>query len=165
VGFRTPNKNHEFTLRTTQINVFDPRNQQISTWGVVHQYFPGWTIPAFVDVEISWTDHELRISSTSDIGRTTRCTIERVSLNRPSELPARSASWEEYKQYVATLAGRNLLFRGQNRPWRLRTSFHRNGRADVMRFQQEDFSSCTSSLVQEPNMFLIYCFLTNTGPF
>ena len=30
------------------------------------------------------------------------------------------------------------MFRGQNKPWRLRTAFHRNGRADLGRFLSED---------------------------
>jgi FRG domain-containing protein len=139
VRFRTPNKNHELVLRANQINVFDPRNQQIATQDVVQQHFPGWAMPTFVDAEISWTDHELRVLSTTNIGRTTNCMIQRESPDRASDLPARSACWEEFKQYVATLADRNLLFRGQSQPWRLRTSFHRHGRANVMRFQEEDF--------------------------
>jgi FRG domain len=139
VGFRTPNKGHEFILRTTEINVFDPVSQQTSTPDSVQQYFPGVPMADFVDVKISWTDDELRISSTTNIGRTTNCIIQRRSPHRPSELPADSYSWDKFKQYVAALAGRSFLFRGQNRPWRLRTSFHRTGRADVMRFQREDF--------------------------
>jgi len=127
VGFQTPNKNHEFTLRTREINVFDPRSGQISNWGSVQQYFPGWTMPDFVDVKISWTDHELKMSSTANIGRITDCTIRRLPSDRPSELPTDSYSWDEFKQYVATLADRNFLFRGQRQAWRLRTSFHRRG--------------------------------------
>jgi len=139
VGFQTPNKDHEFTFRTMEINVFDPVSQQISTPDGVQQYFPGVPMADFVDVKISWADDELRISSTTNIGRTTNSTIQRRSPDRPSELPANSYSWDKFKQYVATLAGRSFLFRGQNQSWRLRTSFHRTGRADVMRFQREDF--------------------------
>ena len=65
----------------------------------------------FVDVKISWADVELRISSTTNIGRTTNSTIRRRSPDRPSELPADSYSWDKFKQYVATLAGRSFLFR------------------------------------------------------
>ena len=45
---------------------------------------------------------------------------------------------KKYKEYVATLEGHRFLFRGQNQPWRLRTSFHRAGRADLHRFMNED---------------------------
>jgi hypothetical protein len=55
VGFCTPNKNHEFTLRITDMNVFDPRSHQISNWDTVRQFFPDgqclvlW-IPEFLGV-------------------------------------------------------------------------------------------------------------------
>jgi hypothetical protein len=55
VRFRTPNKNRDLALRSTEICVFDPASQQISNWDAVAKYFPGWTLPAFVDVKISWT--------------------------------------------------------------------------------------------------------------
>ncbi len=57
---------------------------------------------------------------------------------RPSELPARESSWDGYKEYVGTLEGKRYLFRGQDGPYRLRTSFHRAGRADLGRFLAED---------------------------
>ena len=88
VGFRTPNKSHEFNLRTAEIAVFDPISQQVSTWEAVKGYFPGWTMPEFVDVGIRWTHQELRISSTTNTERTTNCTIQRLPSGRPSELSA-----------------------------------------------------------------------------
>ena len=46
---------------------------------------------------------------------------------------------ERLQEYVAELDGGRFLFRGRkNKPWRLRTSFHRTGRADVQRFLDED---------------------------
>ena len=80
VGFQTPNKDHEFTFRTREINVFDPVSQQISTPDGVQQYFPGVPMADFVDVKISWADDELRISSTTNIGRTTNSTINDARL-------------------------------------------------------------------------------------
>jgi hypothetical protein len=41
-------------------------------------------------------------------------------------------------EYVSSLKSCRYLFRGQNEPWRLRTSFHRRGRADLGRFLNED---------------------------
>ena len=146
VGFRTPNRQRKLTLKTTQINVFDPNTQQISTWDSVQRFFPGWTMPRVVDIEIEWTDHQLRISSKTNVGRITNSTMQRLPPDRASELPARSLSWEDFKAYVASLARRNLLFRGQSQAWRLRTSFHRKGRADVMRFQHEDLQELYKQL-------------------
>jgi hypothetical protein len=58
--------------------------------------------------------------------------------DKPSELPVTEVDWDSFKAYVARLEGRRYLFRGQNQRWRLRTSFHRSGRADVGRFLSED---------------------------
>jgi FRG domain len=64
--------------------------------------------------------------------------LPRSKAGAPSELEAAAKDWEGYKKYASTLEGRNFLFRGQNNPWRLRTAFHRNGRADLTRFLNED---------------------------
>ena len=138
VFFRSPNKDREFTTRITEIRVFDPASGQIVNWENIRQGFPGWTMPSFVDAKISWNDRELKISSRTDSGRTTNCTIQQLPPDRPSELPASEKCWADFRHYISGLTGRNFLFRGQKGPWRLRTSFHRKGRADVMRFQQED---------------------------
>ncbi len=47
---------------------------------------------------------------------------------------------------MMSLEKRRYLFRGQNRPWRLRTSFHRTGRADLNRFLNEDIQSLHKQL-------------------
>jgi hypothetical protein len=64
--------------------------------------------------------------------------LPRSKADKPSELPVEELDWERYKAYVAGLEGKRYLFRGQNQRWRLRTSFHRKGRADVNRFWLED---------------------------
>jgi hypothetical protein len=47
-------------------------------------------------------------------------------------------NWAEFREYVSGLKESRLLFRGQSGQWRLRTSFHRSGRADLARFLRED---------------------------
>ena len=77
-----------------------------------------------------WDDQSLTLSWTA--------TLPRSQASRESNLVPLTMGWKAYKGYVATLGGRRFLFRGQNQPWRLRTSFHRAGRADLHRFMQED---------------------------
>jgi hypothetical protein len=64
--------------------------------------------------------------------------LKRLMADKPSELNPTENDWTAYKNYVTGLAGRRYLFRGQNSQWRLRTSFHRTGRADLNRFLTED---------------------------
>lgn len=64
--------------------------------------------------------------------------------NRADEQPREpdhKMSWGEFKDYVAELIrnGKHLLFRGQaDRAWKLRTTLHRHGRYDLLRYDQED---------------------------
>lgn len=64
--------------------------------------------------------------------------------NRASERPRDSdkvMTWAEFKDAVAGLIRKreHPIFRGQStRDWRLKTSFHRHGRYDLLRYDQED---------------------------
>jgi hypothetical protein len=42
--------------------------------------------------------------------------------------------WKSFKEYISTLDHRRYIFRGQRDLKRLRTSFHRTGRADLRRY-------------------------------
>jgi FRG domain-containing protein len=136
--FYTTDKSKEFNSRSEAIAPFDPVSGQITTREALASRFSGLTIPTYADVNGSWDDSELRLCWKTDIARTGQSVLRQLPPTRESDLQAAKYDWTAFKNYVATLTGRNLLFRGQNRPWRLRTSFHRRGRADVMRFQTKD---------------------------
>ncbi len=66
--------------------------------------------------------------------------IRRTKANAPTEyqpLPD-VRSWEDFKAFVTGLEHRRFIFRGQQQPLRLRTGFHRSGRAVLQRFLSED---------------------------
>jgi hypothetical protein len=98
------------------------------------------------DVRGTWNSDTLKISWTTDIGISGEATLPRSKATAASELAAVEKSWSDFKEYVAELESGNFLFRGQNKPWRLRTSFHRAGRADVLRFMREDVPSLHRNL-------------------
>ncbi|MGH9433405.1 MAG: FRG domain-containing protein, partial [Terriglobia bacterium] len=50
-------------------------------------------------------------------------------------------NWEQFKIYVNGLEHRRYIFRGQSKLLRLRTGFHRTGRADLTRFLEEDIKT------------------------
>jgi hypothetical protein len=58
----------------------------------------------------------------------------------PSSLkPTATKGWEGFKKGVNALEQKRYIYRGQeNNTWRLRTSFHRTGRADLERFARDD---------------------------
>jgi hypothetical protein len=95
-------------------------------------------LPMTAEVTGSWGEENLALSWTSDGLVEGKCVLPRSKADKPSQLPVTELDWDSFKDYVAKLEGRRYLFRGQNQPWRLRTSFHRSGRADVGRFLSED---------------------------
>src|SRR5207302_11002774 len=95
-------------------------------------------VSQWADVTGSWENDALKLSWKTDIGGEGNCTLTRLSAGEPSKLVPLKKNWNEYKAYVAGLEARDYLLRVQNEPWRLRTSFHRAGRADIWRFTRED---------------------------
>ena len=85
-----------------------------------------------------WDEYYLEVSWHTDTGLSGSSKLARSRATQPSELEARLMNWGEFKAYVANLAGKRHLFRGQHAPWRLRTAFHRNGRADLRRSMNVD---------------------------
>jgi hypothetical protein len=56
----------------------------------------------------------------------------------------------DLKHYVSELSGKPHLFRGQRQPWRLRTTFHCTGQADLIRFVTEDIQYLHRHLSARP---------------
>ena len=64
--------------------------------------------------------------------------LPKSKATEPSELDATQLDWDRFKKFVSEMKGKRYLFRGQGKPYRLRTSLHRSGRSDLSRFQRED---------------------------
>ena len=106
------------------------------------------TLPAFADITIEFSDDKLLASWKTDIGTAGQATAARPK-PRPVRRPIDGIStWEKFKQYVDDLPRRQFAFRGQkDNAWRLRTSFHRTGRANVNRFRAIDLPRLDQELI------------------
>lgn len=137
--FRTPNKTNEFRFRTDSIQAIDPASGFTLPWENVRNRYQGVEhFSQHADVEASWDVDSLRFSWTTDLGTRGACTLLRSKAHLASELTPLNLDWDSYKSHVSTLQHRRHLFRGQNERWRLRTSYHRSGRANLFRFLAED---------------------------
>jgi len=139
-SFVTKNKDRTFSFRTRGIFPIDPLTRlPVPDWDTVKKYYGAdAVISKYADVEGSWDEALLTLRWNTDTGVTGTCELPRSKADQPSELIALAKEWDQYKEYVATLEARRYLFRGQNKPRRLRTAFHRAGRADLIRFLNED---------------------------
>lgn len=141
VFFRTPNKEAECSFRTDLIRPIDPTTGFPTEWENISKQFPNVAFSRYADVKSCCGKDSLKLSWTTEIGVTGECVLPRSQADRPSELVPLVMDWERFKKYVSTLKPRQYLFRGQNGPWRLRTCFHRSGRANLHRFITEDIPS------------------------
>lgn len=138
-GFHTRNKDREFNFRTDWIQPIDPHSGMPVSWDVIKNQYPNnVSISSYADVSGTWDEDTVTLSWATEIGSSGSCVLPRSKADNSSSLVPSIKDWEQYKTYVATLEGRRNLFRGQNQPKRLRTSFHRSGRADLIRFLRED---------------------------
>jgi hypothetical protein len=96
------------------------------------------TLSKFADVNIRVEHDKLHLSWKTDEGVNGTATLPRSKAGEPSELNASRMTWEEFKRYGSETKLCRPIFRGQGGPWRLRTSFHRTGRANLAAFLQED---------------------------
>lgn len=108
-------------------------------WKDVAAKYPKDTVFSnYADVRGSCSQNTLTLNWTSDLGVTGSFALPRSKADQPSELAPLEQDWAAYKEYGIRRATQGPLFRGQNKPWRLRTPFHRSGRADMNRFALRD---------------------------
>jgi hypothetical protein len=138
-GFHTANKDRDFSFQTDWIHPIDPQSGLAVSWDTIkHQYRPDIIVSKHANVKGFWNEEALTLSWATEIGTAASGVLPRSAAGQPSILVPSNKSWEQYKTHVAGLERKRDLFRGQNKPVRLRTSFHRAGRADLIRFLNED---------------------------
>lgn len=94
-----------------------------------------------VYIEGDWCGNRMRVSYTTDLGDQGHAVVHRLGSAPTSTVPATVVSWREVKDVLFHSPYRRYIFRGQsNSQWPLRTLFHREGRADLYRYTQEDVS-------------------------
>ncbi len=147
---RTPDKARRFQ-QTLDVFPIHPHTGDPATWNQIAQLFPENTnFPTRADVTLDWADEALRATWTTDIGTSGTSEMPKTKAGEPTEyqpLPG-VTNWQQFKEYVNSLEHRRNIFRGQRDPIRLRTSYHRTGRADLTRFLAQDIQTLHRHLSQ-----------------
>lgn len=138
IAFHTKNKEKEFPFRSDSIANLDSGSRMLTTDELQKIYGPDVVVTTYADVVGSVKGDSLTLSWTTDGGVNGSGVLTRSMAAEPSQLASQNMDWAEFKAHMSTLVGKRYLFRGQSEPWRLRTSFHRKGRADLARFLNED---------------------------
>jgi len=112
----------------------DPRTGDPTTWNQLASLLPNVVFPTYADVDFEFAGETLKVSWKTNIATSGSAEITRRRADAPSEYhPIPSVTnWEKFKVHVSGLEHRRYIFRGQDKPARLRTSFHRTGRSDLV---------------------------------
>lgn len=139
VSFQTADKESAFQFRAGPISALDPKTGNgLSLEELKHRLGADEVFSKYADVRGTVDSASLTLSWTTDTGVAGNCALPRSKADQASDLVPLEKNWGGFMDYVSGLKGSRYLFRGQSHPWRLRTSFHRRGRADIGRFLTED---------------------------
>lgn len=134
----TDSRRFEGEADRTRIFTFDPRRNHYALWRDAKDSFGDGTVfPEWVRYSAAVDGRNLNFMWSTNLGKTTH-QLSTWEPDQPSMLDSTEMSWNEFKTHVSSLGALSPLFRGQSTPWKLRTSFHRKGRADIFRFLQHD---------------------------
>jgi hypothetical protein len=137
---RTSDKQNR-CVASAQVFPIDPRSGELAQWVDVAPLFPGVTFASEVSVNVRWSRNRLSLSWKSNIDTRGSAMLLKSNADEPSEYAPTEMDWGQFKEYVGSLDYRCFIFRGQRKQWRLRTNFHRTGRADLARFLAEDVAT------------------------
>ena len=139
--FRTADKSNSFKFSTSNLVPVNTWPGIPDNWDNLKQFYPNAVMPNVAKVEGRWSATQLSLSWVTDIETQGSCKLSYSQSAQASKIKARKTNWEGFKKYISNLESKRFLFRGQKEQWRLRTSFHRTGRADVQRFISEDIQA------------------------
>jgi FRG domain len=102
-------------------------------------YYPSVSLATSAHVTLELRDDMLHVAAVTDLGTHVSAELPRTQAGDPSQYQSRSDvhTWADFKAYVADLDTSRYIFRGQSVPLRLRTTFHRTGRANLIRFIED----------------------------
>jgi hypothetical protein len=115
---------------------------------IEHLKANGALLPNTVDVEIYLQGDNLSVKWTTPIQTSGSAMATKTRGSQQSDLkPLPVKKWEGFKKYVNSLDRKKYIFRGQeDSTWRLRTSFHRTGRANLQKYVFQDIPDLQKAL-------------------
>lgn len=132
--FRTNDKQPRQKVRA-KLGAIDPETGAPIEFAKVAHKYPDVVVSEFADAEFWWTPDNLSVRWSTAVGTSGIAKLAKGKAAAPSECPLLPASsWAEFKEFATTLPPHQLIFRGQPGTWRLRTAFHRTGKANLDRY-------------------------------
>ena len=131
--------------------------------------FPTVSGATRADARFTVGDTEIQIVWTTNVNTHGTATITKSEGAAVSSLVALDKSWDEFKTYATGLDRARFIFRGQeSNKWKLRTAYHRSGRANLAKFMRQDVYGLFRHLIgstkhrfnlQDPNDYAAFLAL------
>jgi FRG domain len=147
-GFEAPGSLVPISIRNspTSVNIevpvypFDPRTSRVLGQPEFAQLFPEFAFPTTAKIGLKLTGGKLQANWQTDIGTGGYSNLKASRADRKSEYNAdpKVGSWADFKNRVSSIEPHRYMFRGQSVTARLRTSFHRTHRKDLLTFLNQD---------------------------
>jgi hypothetical protein len=164
---RTPDKQTSCHLCLDFVPLH-PHTGDASTWAQISSLFaPSVTFPRRAEADFDLDNGTLKVRWKTDIGTFGSADIAATRAGEPSECEPLTEidGWAAFKSYVNGLDHRRFIFRGQRNPFRLRTGFHRTGRADLLRFLAQDIPTLHRHLSQRTTHIFNLAIAEQNGAF
>jgi hypothetical protein len=108
--------------------------------------FPEFVFPTTATVNAIQKGQKLEIVWKTNIGTSGTGSLRGGSVDEKSKYKPIKCTWTKFKIEMDRYPARKFIYRGQEKPWKLQTSFHRAGRADVLKFQFDDIPTLHRAL-------------------
>jgi hypothetical protein len=161
-------KNSPIQTVTANVHPINPQTLMIDSWENVRRYFgQSVEIPTTAQVHIKLTKNSLNLNWQTNIGTSGSTKLPKSKASQSSKVPSQIMTWDDFKKETTTFldSNRSFLFRGQSDVWRLRTAFHRRGRANLYRFINEDIPTLHRHLSSRTKHFFNLQFPEQNGAF
>lgn len=117
-----------------------PNRPQIATVEEMRGEFQNVSFPSEADISIELKPRSLKVAWRTNVGTSGNASLPLNKVTKPSDYTPRRdvRTWKQFKEYAVSLSAGTHMFRGQDVPKRLRTTFHRSRRSDLIPFIQND---------------------------
>lgn len=140
---KTENKARRFNL-AAGLAPIHKHTGELLDWEIVRKDYSNLiTVPKTIETEWDWDENRVVVQWATDIGTSGIAELRKGRAGERSDYePLEIHTWDEFRKFVRELEYDRYIYRGQeDAAWRLRTAFHRTGRADALRFLSVDVPS------------------------
>lgn len=140
VAYVTTDNNDQEQETVAYLNIVDPRDGNQHKWDDIKDVYgkDGVVYSKTAKVKLKVSGNRLDVEAVSDIGTVLNSVLEKPPEEEKSKIIGKIMPWNDFKMYISTISKSMFLFRGQQKPWRLCTSFHRHGRYRISQFIRND---------------------------